>query len=231
MAFCSNCGNKLDDGAKFCPKCGTPIDGKGDVPQSDDNGKSDEDAKNTKVGCISLIVIILIIGYFVNKCTGDDLKATDDSNAPQATEQVASETQDAEEQARKQQEEEERLKKEKEAAEAKERDAFVGDYVYSYFYGNTNVNVYFKISLKSDGTFTHEPNNEQTKGIVDMETVVDGKDYPSGGKWEVKDTSEGKAAFLDFEGSWGDGSITPDKSIIQIDNMNGLRLKAPIHSL
>jgi tetratricopeptide (TPR) repeat protein len=23
MAFCTNCGNKMDDGAKFCPSCGT----------------------------------------------------------------------------------------------------------------------------------------------------------------------------------------------------------------
>lgn len=25
MAFCSNCGEKLNDGAKFCPKCGKGI--------------------------------------------------------------------------------------------------------------------------------------------------------------------------------------------------------------
>ena len=25
MAFCSNCGNKLEDGARFCPRCGAPI--------------------------------------------------------------------------------------------------------------------------------------------------------------------------------------------------------------
>jgi hypothetical protein len=27
MAFCSNCGTKLDEGAKFCPSCGTPAAG------------------------------------------------------------------------------------------------------------------------------------------------------------------------------------------------------------
>lgn len=25
MAFCTNCGTKLEDAAKFCPKCGTPV--------------------------------------------------------------------------------------------------------------------------------------------------------------------------------------------------------------
>lgn len=27
MEYCSNCGNKLENGVKFCPKCGNPIDG------------------------------------------------------------------------------------------------------------------------------------------------------------------------------------------------------------
>lgn len=27
MAFCGNCGNQLEDGAKFCPKCGQATDG------------------------------------------------------------------------------------------------------------------------------------------------------------------------------------------------------------
>ena len=26
MAFCRNCGNELNDGAKFCPKCGSKTD-------------------------------------------------------------------------------------------------------------------------------------------------------------------------------------------------------------
>ena len=27
MAFCKNCGNQVNDGTKFCPKCGQVIDG------------------------------------------------------------------------------------------------------------------------------------------------------------------------------------------------------------
>lgn len=27
MVFCKNCGNKLEDGTKFCPKCGNPTGG------------------------------------------------------------------------------------------------------------------------------------------------------------------------------------------------------------
>ena len=69
--------------------------------------------------------------------------------------------------------------------------------------------------MKSDGTFTHEPSNDQTRSIVEMETLVDGKDYPSGGKWKVKETPAGKAAFLDFGSSWGEGSITPDQKRIK----------------
>jgi hypothetical protein len=29
MAFCANCGEKMDDGVKFCPKCGIPAGGGG----------------------------------------------------------------------------------------------------------------------------------------------------------------------------------------------------------
>ena len=123
MAFCKNCGNKLEDGAKFCPKCGNPTNGEVDAPKSDDNGKNNEDAKNTKVGCISLIVIMLFIGYIVNKCSGgEDSKATDDANAPK-TEQVVTDTPSAEEQAQKQQEEAERKAKEEAERQAQEKKA------------------------------------------------------------------------------------------------------------
>ena len=123
MAFCKHCGSKLEDGAKFCPKCGKPTNGEVDAPKSDGNDKNNEDAKNTKVGCISLIVIILFIGFIVNKCSGgEDSKATYDANAPK-TEQVVTDTPSAEEQARKQQEEAERKAKEEAERQAQEKKA------------------------------------------------------------------------------------------------------------
>lgn len=141
------------------------------------------------------------------------------------------------EEARKKQEqkaEAERVAQEKQAEamrianEKAEKEAFVGRYIYKYYYHGTNIELYFVITLKSDGTFTHEPSNDQTRSIVEMETLVDGKDYPSGGKWKVKETPAGKAAFLDFGSSWGECSITPDQKVLEIDNMNGVRLKAQL---
>lgn len=91
MAYCKNCGTMLDDGAKFCPKCGNPTSDEVVAPKSDDNDKDNEDAQNTKIGCISIFVIILLIGFIVNKCgSDDDTKATDDANAPK-TEQATNE--------------------------------------------------------------------------------------------------------------------------------------------
>ena len=33
MTYCSNCGNELKEGAKFCDKCGTAVNGGGTGPQ------------------------------------------------------------------------------------------------------------------------------------------------------------------------------------------------------
>jgi hypothetical protein len=37
MAFCGNCGTQLNDGAKFCPKCGQTVGGGSSVPQQQVN--------------------------------------------------------------------------------------------------------------------------------------------------------------------------------------------------
>ena len=48
MAYCKNCGTKLDDGAKFCPKCGNPTNGEVDAPKSDDNGKNKQSKRQQR---------------------------------------------------------------------------------------------------------------------------------------------------------------------------------------
>lgn len=116
MAFCSNCGNELKDGAQFCPNCGQQVNQrpstseqpKGFVESLKETWKeleSEEKKKDTKkkttpqkkkdeddwkYGCGLLVVIALVIGFFVNECSGDDSK--DETNAPQ-TEQVVSDKQ------------------------------------------------------------------------------------------------------------------------------------------
>lgn len=37
MAFCGNCGTQLNDGAKFCPKCGQAVGGDDSTPQQQVN--------------------------------------------------------------------------------------------------------------------------------------------------------------------------------------------------
>ena len=87
--------------------------------------------------------------------------------------------------------------------------------------------LYFTITLKSDGTFIHKPSNETSENMVTLYKVVDGYDYPDGGKWEYKETVAGRAIFLDFDGSW-DGSIALDNMVLEIKNMNGYNLKTKV---
>lgn len=46
--FCSNCGTKLDDGAKFCANCGTPVDGGAPQGAKGSNGSQGEFDKFAK---------------------------------------------------------------------------------------------------------------------------------------------------------------------------------------
>ena len=101
---------------------------------------------------------------------------------------------------------------------------YVGNYYYSFFIGNTNASLYFTISLKSDGTFTHAPSNETTKNYTEVEIAVDGKDYPSGGTWSASDDG----ISLSFNGSWSGGKISADMKRLEIYNMNGYNLKTSI---
>ena len=101
---------------------------------------------------------------------------------------------------------------------------YVGDYYYSFFIGDTNAKLYFKITLKSDGTFIHAPSNSTTQDYINTEIVLDGKSYPSGGSWNVSDG----IISLDFNGNWSNSKISTESNMLVIHNMNGYDLKTSV---
>ena len=57
MSYCKECGNKLEDGVNFCPKCGCPTDSTlaNDSDTIVDNGKNSAEAKQFKLKIEQLI--------------------------------------------------------------------------------------------------------------------------------------------------------------------------------
>ena len=121
----------------------------------------------------------------------------------------------------------EKKKKEIEKEKKAELNKLLGNYYYSTYIGDTNAQEYYTITLNADGTFDFKPSNEQTKKWMELRTLVDGYEYPDGGKWEYKETVVGNAIFLDFDGNW-DGSIALDNMVLEIRNMNGYNLKTKV---
>lgn len=121
----------------------------------------------------------------------------------------------------------EKKKKEIEKEKKAELNKLLGNYYYSTYIGDTNAQEYYTITLNADGTFDFKPSNEQTKKWMELRTLVDGYEYPDGGKWEYKETIVGNAIFLDFDGNW-DGSIALDNMVLEIKNMNGYNLKTKV---
>lgn len=62
--FCSNCGNKLNDGMLFCDKCGMKVGtDKSDLVSSSVNEKSKNGTKKSKPAKrIVLVVVIILAG-------------------------------------------------------------------------------------------------------------------------------------------------------------------------
>ena len=68
MAFCSNCGTQLSDGAKFCPKCGTPTERTQRASQFDQDNPCDDAEKGIfqyKYTCISVLCFIAFVFLFL----------------------------------------------------------------------------------------------------------------------------------------------------------------------
>ncbi len=49
MAYCTNCGNKLSEGAKFCTNCGNPVTASAAQSIGNDTGKTEAPAKRLKI--------------------------------------------------------------------------------------------------------------------------------------------------------------------------------------
>ena len=76
MAYCGKCGIQLEDDAKFCPKCGAPVDGIEDVGKKDVEDQEEIRIKRVIVAfAITIIFILGGIGYFNNKKTEEAAKA------------------------------------------------------------------------------------------------------------------------------------------------------------
>ena len=73
MAFCKNCGNKLNENAKFCPKCGaktTLSENNAEVSSSQSVNGQEDDKSNSSCVMKTLkiagytFLIFLVIGFY-----------------------------------------------------------------------------------------------------------------------------------------------------------------------
>ena len=69
MSNCSNCGEPLRDGAKFCAKCGQPVslntssEVKNEATNSVVQASGEKSDENSGGGCGCLIIILIAIIY------------------------------------------------------------------------------------------------------------------------------------------------------------------------
>jgi len=78
MAYCSKCGNKNDDDAKFCGKCGVTLDMSAKDRKKDHDDRCEEECavgKHSPYAPIFWGAIVIIIGLWIifNFVIGDDL--------------------------------------------------------------------------------------------------------------------------------------------------------------
>lgn len=62
--FCSNCGNKLDSGNEYCPKCGKKVNNSSAVVSYDstvDKGAESKRTASIVLGCLSLFGVFVLV--------------------------------------------------------------------------------------------------------------------------------------------------------------------------
>lgn len=67
MAFCGKCGNQLEEGAKFCPKCGTPVIDKTTGTANDTNTVSGQKQSDFLLRTAKTVAFIIpwVIAFFL----------------------------------------------------------------------------------------------------------------------------------------------------------------------
>ena len=74
MAFCGKCGKEMKDGAKFCPSCGAPADGKL-AKRATQVEEVQADANDAEQGKVMSILAYLFILCLIPLITGDYKKS------------------------------------------------------------------------------------------------------------------------------------------------------------
>lgn len=76
MSYCSKCGTQIEDGAKFCPSCGTPVAATAAEPQNDiqsapaptvSSGDAQDAEQNKAMGVLAYFGILVLIPIFAAK--------------------------------------------------------------------------------------------------------------------------------------------------------------------
>ena len=78
--FCKNCRNGLNQGDKFCPKCGTEVENNNSTKNVTPSPQVNTDVKKVKTGSIYLkVVIVAICLFFIFTILNLILKASDNT--------------------------------------------------------------------------------------------------------------------------------------------------------
>ena len=72
MAFCTNCGTQLSDGAKFCPKCGNPC-GETSYNTTEESCSKSKNSKKPLIMTLAVIIILALLagGWYFWKNQSD----------------------------------------------------------------------------------------------------------------------------------------------------------------